>query len=345
MIGAGAAPVPGAANAEPPRVSAKATTRNPMHLNSSDRSAGFNLHASTFRVWLQAARPLAQGNIAPPLLVGQALAYAAFKEFSWSRCALAFVFGVLNQLFIVFANDVADWQGDVLNKTYNRFSGGSRVVPEGKLSPRSLAHAALLMVALMAVFSAYLTLKLQLLWMLLLCSFAVSLLWAYSFPPFRLSYRGGGEWLQGLGLGVVLPAIGFYLQCGTLSAFPLPAFIPLFLLGYAGNIVTSLPDVPADRAAGKRSLPVRRGQLAGRVQCLVVIAVAMAASRLVAPAASVYTLGGALLTPLLCLVWAASLVKSAEANQHGACLRFVIACGAAITFTQLAWAFASLSSR
>jgi 1,4-dihydroxy-2-naphthoate octaprenyltransferase len=296
--------------------------------------------SSTLSAWLQAARPLAQANIAPPLLVGQALAYAAFGQFSWTRALLAFAFGVIDQLFIVFANDTADVEADRLNKTYNRFSGGSRVVPEGKLSPRSLAHAAFLMVGLLAVFSAYLTLQLRLMWMLILCTCAVGLLWAYSFPPFRLSYRGGGEILQGLGVGVVLPVIGYYLQCGSLTGFPLPALIPLFLLGYAGNIVTSLPDVPGDRAAGKRSLPVRRGQLTARVQCLVVIAAAIAASRLVAPQVSSPTLVALLAAPAVCLCLALTRLKSADATEPASCLRFVMACGAAITLTQLAWAFA-----
>jgi 1,4-dihydroxy-2-naphthoate octaprenyltransferase len=298
------------------------------------------LQSSTLRAWLQAARPLAQANIAPPLLVGQGLAYAAFGEFSWSRAALAFSFGVLDQLFIVFANDAADVEADRLNKTYNRFSGGSRVVPEGKLSPRSLAHGAFLMVGLMALFSAFLTLRLQLMWMLILCTSAVGLLWAYSFPPLRLSYRGGGELLQGLGVGVVLPVIGYYLQCGSLAGFPLTALIPLFLLGYAGNIVTSLPDVPGDRAAGKRSLPVRRGQMTARVQCVIVIAAALAASRLVTPKASVPTLLALMALPAACLIAALTRIKSADAAEHAACLRFVTACGAAITSAQLAWAFA-----
>lgn len=305
--------------------------------------AAHPLQPSTLRAWLQAARPLAQANIAPPLLVGQGLAFAAFGEFSWSRAALAFSFGVLDQLFIVFANDAADVEADRLNKTYNRFSGGSRVVPEGKLSPRSLAHAAFLMVGLMALFSAYLTLQLRLMWMLILCTLAVGLLWAYSFPPLRLSYRGGGELLQGLGVGVVLPVIGYYLQCGSLTGFPLPALLPLFLLGYAGNIVTSLPDVPGDRAAGKRSLPVRRGQMAARVQCVVVIAVAIGASRLVAPHTTLPTLAALLALPALCLLWGLRYIKSADATEHAACLRFVLACGAAISLTQLAWAFASFS--
>ena len=301
------------------------------------------LRSSTLRAWLQAARPLAQANIAPPLLVGQGLAFAAFGQFSWSRAALAFAFGVLDQLFIVFANDAADVEADRLNKTYNRFSGGSRVVPEGKLSPRSLAHAAFVMVGLLALFSAYLTLRLQLMWMLILCTLAVGLLWAYSFPPLRLSYRGGGELLQGLGVGVVLPVIGYYLQCGSLTGFPLPALIPLFLLGYAGNIVTSLPDVPGDRAAGKRSLPVRRGQFLARVQCLVVIAVAIGASRLVVAQTSLPTLAALLALPALCLLWGLWYVKSADATERAACLRFVVACGAAISLTQLAWAFAAFS--
>ena len=62
--------------------------------------------------WIQAARPLAQLNIALPLLFGQALAFAALGRFSLGWMYLAGLFGLLVQLVIVFVNDFADRETD-----------------------------------------------------------------------------------------------------------------------------------------------------------------------------------------------------------------------------------------
>src|SRR5687767_1715008 len=93
--------------------------------------------------WVQAARPLAQANIALPLLVGQLLAFAITGVWSWPLFVLVHVAGVLDQLYIVFANDLADEEGDRNNTTFNLFSGGSRVLVDGKLDRRQLGRAAI----------------------------------------------------------------------------------------------------------------------------------------------------------------------------------------------------------
>ncbi|MCA9681688.1 MAG: prenyltransferase, partial [Myxococcales bacterium] len=155
--------------------------------------------------WLQASRPLASANVAIPLVLGQALAFGAHGRFSWSLFGSVQLIGVFIQLFIVFANDFADREGDAHNRTFNQFSGGSRVIPEGKLSPTLIAGAAL--VALAGLLALGVAALLQGLgpWLLVGTAATAALLWAYSYPPLRYAYRGGGEVLQGLGVGVVLP--------------------------------------------------------------------------------------------------------------------------------------------
>ena len=209
------------------------------------------------RALLQATRPLAHANIAPPILYGQALALATTGAFSWRALLLAQIFGVVDHLFIVFANDFADREADARNQGFNVFSGGSRVLPEGRLSPRQVLGLAvacsLLLVAMTLPFAPDHPL------LPVLAIVAIVLLLAYSYPPLALSYRGGGEWLQALGVGLVLPLVGFHAQEPSLAAVPLLAFVPSTVLGLAGNVLTSLPDEPADREVGKRTWAVRRG--------------------------------------------------------------------------------------
>lgn len=289
------------------------------------------------RAWLRAARPLAHGNIAPPLLLGQAWAFATTGRFSLGAFAVAHAFGVIDHLFIVFANDVADVEIDRDNRTRNLFSGGSRVIVDGLLSPRALAKGAIAMAALLVALS--------LAWPArpLLPAFAlaaIALLGAYSFPPLGLSYRGGGEILQGLGVGVVLPLVGYYAQAGTLTGAPIAGLAGLFLFGVAGNVITALPDEPSDRAGGKRSWPVVRGGRRARRDAIALSCLALGVASLAL--ASISPLARALVVGLPALALFASLVdlRRAEPTHRGACLRFVIFAAGAGTVFQLAWAVA-----
>ena len=168
----------------------------------------------------------------------------------------------------------------------------------------------------------------------------VGLVWAYNFPPLRLAYRGRGELLQALGVGVVLPAAGFYLQCGALAPLPRPALLPAFLLGWAGNLLTSLPDYPSDRATGKKSFAVRRGPLSARRNALIAIGIAACAAPLVVPRAPAWVHLALAAPPLFCVLSALRLLPVAEAEQREACRRFVTLAGAGANLALVGWTIA-----
>ncbi len=191
-----------------------------------------------------------------PLLFGQAVAYATHGAFSFGWLAFLAVWGIADQLYIVFANDYADREADGPSRT--PFSGGSGVLVEGRIEPRALLRAAVAMALFLVALSAGGAFAGR---PLLVGSAAVALalLHAYSFPPLRLSYRGGGALLQGLGVGVVLPFTAFYAQSGRVD-LPLWALAPSFLAGVGGNLLTAVPDIEQDARAAKRTLAVRAGE-------------------------------------------------------------------------------------
>lgn len=212
-----------------------------------------------FRAWLQASRLPSQAYLFLPLLLGQLLAWRVSGEWSWLVFLLVQAFGVFDQLFIVYANDVADEDTDRDNATATRYSGGSRVLVQGTLSSALLWRAAGIM-ALLAMLSVALVGLLEGHWLPLpLAILGLGLLWAYSFPPLRLSYRGGGELLQMLGLGAVLPLLAFSAQAGDLTGFPWLLLAVLLPLHLATAVATALPDMPSDARAHKRTLVVLYG--------------------------------------------------------------------------------------
>jgi len=216
------------------------------------------MHAKKIGAWIQASRLPSQGYIFCPLLLGQALWFSQSGGFSLPLAGLTWLFGLLIQLYIVYANDLADVAVDRLNATYTPFSGGSRVLVEGKLGVSDLKTAVAVTVFLNGLIGLCLLFQGRPLAPLLIL-ISLALLWLYSFAPVRLSYRGGGEFLQMAGVGVILPVFGFYIQAGSLEAFPWRYVAALLPLQLACAFSTTLPDEPSDRAGGKQTIAVILG--------------------------------------------------------------------------------------
>jgi 1,4-dihydroxy-2-naphthoate octaprenyltransferase len=215
------------------------------------------------------------------------------------------LWGGLDHLFVVFANDFADHEADSGRRTL--LSGGSGVIPEGKLSPVQVERAAQAAAVLLMIYSCtfvFIGRSLTPFYALA----ALLLMWLYSFSPVRLSYRGGGELLQGVGVGVGLPSIGYYFQAEGVFA---PAWVigPAALLGVCSNVLTALPDVEDDARAEKKTWPVRHGMQSARRFASAGIAFAAFAIFLWTPSVSVPVKAAVAIAPLLPLLAAA---RSAE---------------------------------
>jgi 1,4-dihydroxy-2-naphthoate octaprenyltransferase len=292
------------------------------------------------RAWIQASRPLAQANIAVPLIFGQALAYGTTGRFDWTMAVVIHVVGILDQLFIVYSNDVADAEADAGNESPTPFSGGSRVLVEGKLSRNALGFAALVVGIAMVVIAVVAALDWNRRHAPVFIALGFFLMWAYSFPPLRLSYRGEGEVLQGLGVGIVLPVFAYYMQAGDLLSLPATALGATFLLGYGGNVTTALPDFVADERANKRTLVVRLGELPARWVSLALLATACFFPFDTGPrlATTVATIVAA--PPLVLLLANIPAIGRANARDRSAVIRFVLLNGAAINLLLVAWSIA-----
>ena len=295
--------------------------------------------------WLAAARPLAQANIAPPILLGQALAWSAGVAFEPSLAAVALAFGALDHLAIVFTNDYHDREGDAFHEAPTIFSGGSRVIQEERLRPSQLARAAWVSSLALLAFATLAGFLVDRPWLIGFAVLALALSWAYSVEPLRLSHRGFGELTQGLGVGAVLPLLGYYTQAGELglptdNAGPWRALAPLVLLGFVSNIVTALPDLDADAQAGKSTWPVRRGSLRARRDALGLLGVALLlVTQLADPLEPIWIAAAVGPSAAMCAV-ALFFAVGRDANDARATIRFVTAAAAAITLVPVGWALA-----
>ena len=96
--------------------------------------------------WIQASRLASQSYIFLPILLGQSIWFFQTGEIAILPFILIQLFGLFDQLYIVYANDYADIETDKLNKTPTIFSGGSRVLVEHYLEPADLKRGSWLMV-------------------------------------------------------------------------------------------------------------------------------------------------------------------------------------------------------
>jgi 1,4-dihydroxy-2-naphthoate octaprenyltransferase len=273
-------------------------------------------------------------------LYGQALAYTVTGVFSIEMLAVCFVFGIADHLFIVFANDFADRKADKINTTFNMFSGGSRILPEGLIAPEIFLAVACAAAALLFAITLPWTQTHPLL--PILATFAILLMLAYSYPPFALSYRGGGEWLQALGVGLVLPLFGFHAQDPSLDSIPWLAFLPTIAMGLSGNMLTSLPDEPADRATSKRTWAVRRGVVQASRDTMLGFAVAIMLGTFCIPWPSETARALGIALPIGALGLAMPLLPRQERPDARALFAFMLAMGAVSTGTLVLWTLALL---
>lgn len=169
----------------------------------------------------------------------------------------------LLEVATVLINEVVDFPSDRDNRYYSPFTGGSRVLVEGLLSPRELRLGIVVALAGTLAGSA---------WLLTLTpagTIAVAsvlgvmaiLAIGYTAPPLKLCYRGLGELDVALthSIGVIL--CGYVFLGGAWNdALPWLLGLPLLLAIVPSITLSGIPDLAADAAAGKRTLAVRWGQ-------------------------------------------------------------------------------------
>nr|WP_275298113.1 NAD(P)H-dependent oxidoreductase [Halomonas campisalis] len=194
----------------------------------------------------------------------------------------------LLEVATVLVNELVDLRTDRLNRYYSTFTGGSRVLVEGRLSRREVRAG--IVIALLGVAASAVGLLIMapaapatviaVLGMLALLAIG------YTAPPLMLSYRGLGELDVAVthSIGVLLCG---YVFLGGAWHDPLPWLLslPLLLAILPSITLSGIPDRQADASAGKRTLAVRLGHRGA-------LRVALVATLLAAGCALVWSLSG-----------------------------------------------------
>ncbi|HJQ94053.1 MAG TPA: UbiA family prenyltransferase [Candidatus Thermoplasmatota archaeon] len=187
---------------------------------------------------------------------------AAPADFPWGLFGLVMLGAALLHLAANTFNDYFDWTSGTdegNNDYFLPFSGGSRSIELGLITPRRLFVVASVALAAAAACGVALALLDR---PLVLAFGAVGALsgFFYTAPPVRLAARRGlGELFVGLNFGPLMTAGAAYAMRGTLLPEDFLVGIPMGLLTTAILWVNEIPDTPADVRAGKVHLVAAMG--------------------------------------------------------------------------------------
>ncbi len=237
------------------------------------------------RVWLLAARPRTLTAAVVPVLVGTAVA-AAYGGFRPLPALAALLTAMCIQIGTNFANDFHDFQRGA--DTHERV-GPQRVTQSGLVAPRTVRAAALGTFGVALVIGIYLAVVGG--WPILITGLAsIAAGWAYTGGPWPFGYHGLGDLFVFVFFGLVATAGTTYVQLHAVPPAAWIAAVPVGALATAILVVNNLRDIATDARAGKRTLAVRLGADATRVEYVVLLVVAFAAPFALLPLARPWVL-------------------------------------------------------
>ncbi len=214
--------------------------------------------------WLYALKPGSWPKLLVAALLGQAMGVAATAQVDLGALVAGFAFTILHLSFVVLLNDWGDQEVDALKRRLFPEVSSPKTIIDGILDARSVLYAGLGAGAGAAGVAVAAHLWLDRPGLILGAAVCMGLFWAYTLPPLRLNYRGGGELLEMIGVGFALPWWNAYLQSGQANPVGMVILPGFLLLALSSALASGLTDEPSDRLGGKRTFTVMFGATAVR---------------------------------------------------------------------------------
>ncbi|MFE6866290.1 prenyltransferase [Kitasatospora sp. NPDC057692] len=183
------------------------------------------------------------------LVVGAAVAVSILDghPFAPGWYAVALAFAWCGHLMTHYCNEFFDLDADRANQHPTSWTGGSRVLVDGLLTPlTSLGAAFVLLVAEIALLVAMPTTAAR-----ATGAAIIALAWFYTAPPASLNYRAVGELTCGVVVYGLVPLLSTLLQGPRPSAALLVCAGVLAAQGTLRMLVMNLADIEGDREVGK----------------------------------------------------------------------------------------------
>ncbi|MHA2173267.1 MAG: 1,4-dihydroxy-2-naphthoate octaprenyltransferase [Candidatus Hodarchaeales archaeon] len=236
------------------------------------------LKTQKLQTWIMALRaPFFTASIIP-LVVGMAIAFHETSSLDLSLAVLTLIAGISIQAGTNLANDYFDQSADSINTNYSQFNGGSRMIQNEIIPPRTIFLVSMVCY-LIGIITTIIILFITQGWLLLIfLAIAVVLGYFYTALPVSLSYKGLGELAVFVGFGPLGVFSAYYIQQGNINS-PLLAIssVPIAILISMLLFINEFQDRESDERAGKTTLVV----VLGKERSALIYAIGMVVSYLV----------------------------------------------------------------
>jgi 1,4-dihydroxy-2-naphthoate octaprenyltransferase len=217
---------------------------------------------SRARIWFAEMRAPFLTAAIVPVILGTCVAWASTGVFHLDIFLLTLIAGMFIHVGSNIANDYYDHKSgtDDINVDYVRpFTGGSRMIQKGWMSPREVFAEAVIFFMMGGAIGVYLAYTRG--WeILILGIIGVGSGFFYTAPPFRFVSRGYGEVFIGLNFGVLMTLGAYFVQTQVLAWEAVFPSIPVAILITAVLYINEFPDHDADEAVEKYTIVVRLGR-------------------------------------------------------------------------------------
>lgn len=197
-----------------------------------------------------------------PVSLGSVIAWEKIGSFNWVYFLLALLGGLFLHAGTNILNDFFDHRSGNDEKNYEfvrPFTGGSRLIQKGILSPKEVFWEGILFFFLASLIGIILFLKLGKA-ILILGVIGLFSGYFYTAPPLLICATGFGEVLVGLNFGVLMTVGAYFVQTKSFSLEPVIASLPVAILISAVLYINEFQDFNADKEVGKTNLVVRFGR-------------------------------------------------------------------------------------
>ncbi len=219
------------------------------------------------RFWTMAARPKTLTASFIPVAAGTALVNPS--QINWTISLYALCFAILIQVGTNLVNDALDFKKGT--DTHERI-GFKRVTQSGIFSAAQVLNAAYLCFAF-ALISAIPLMLIGGAAIILLAIASVIAGYGYTGGPYPLSYLGIADFFVFGFYGLIGTAGVYYLQTGAIDSTALLAGTQIGALATVIIAMNNLRDHKQDAKSDKKTIPVRFGVWAGRIEIATLLTV------------------------------------------------------------------------
>ena len=192
-------------------------------------------------------------------LIGALFALLLNAQFVLSKFIWGYLILFMASMAIHYTNDYFDFEVDHYG-TPTTFTGGSGILVENPELRGISKKLAIFFISLSIIIAAFFT---------VIYSFPISffvfviigngLVWFYSAPPIKLSYRRLGEIANAIN-GFILPAMGYFVVMGTIDLPFIIFSIPFVFLQLLFTVGVEIPDLEGDKLGNKITWTVSKGR-------------------------------------------------------------------------------------